>query len=81
MSSAAGVVIANNSFDAPFAGPLWATCCPPVPVPPRVVVYLTEAAGVRVAANCVRAPGPNDGVFNVTASVSGTGLVDGVTVC
>jgi hypothetical protein len=81
LSSAAGVTVANNSFEAPFSGPLWATCCPPVPVPPKVVVYMSESSAVEVSGNCVYDPGLNDGVFNVTPTVSGTGLTDGVKLC
>lgn len=76
-----GLVLANNTVVSPFpVTPPWASCCENIPL--GVVVWATQARGVSVSGNCVYAPGASTaGVFNVTSTVEGTGLVDGVRLC
>ena len=81
LSSVAGLVFEGNSIESPFpVSPPWATCCENVPL--GVAVWVTEASDAAFSGNCVISPGAYEsGVFNVTASVQGEGLVDGVKIC
>lgn len=79
ISSSLSVTVANNSFEQPFASPAWAQCCEPVPT--NVTVYATESANLTLAGNCVYGAPGNASILDVSASVTGTGLSDGVVPC
>jgi hypothetical protein len=78
LSSAADVLLANNSIVRPFSGPSNPTCCEALPQ--HVVALAAQLANLTAVGNCVYAPGaPTAGVFNVT-EVSGD-FAGGVALC
>ena len=57
VTSASGVTVRGNRLLRVWTKPTWADCCPPYPVPPNTVVFMTEADGLDVRANCILGAG------------------------
>ena len=79
VSSASGVTLQDNRFERIWTLPTWADCCPPYPVPPSTVVFMTQADGIAASGNCIVSHGQYaTTLINVTATAQ---LVSTCTVC
>ncbi len=81
IASADGVTVTGNVITTPFpVNPPWATCCENLPG--GVVAFVTQTTGALFADNCVYGQGAAaKATFEVTSSVQGEGLADGVRQC
>ncbi|XP_065179643.1 uncharacterized protein LOC135810105 [Sycon ciliatum] len=79
ITSADTVRVQDNVFINAFQHPPWADCCFPL-IPHTNLVWLSESKNIVLERNCVSAAGPSmTKILNATASVSGSGLANGIT--
>lgn len=71
VTSSANVTVRGNRFEQIWQLPTWATCCPPYPVPPNTVIFMTLSTDVTARDNCIIGAGEYaTTLVNITPTVT-----------